>query len=163
MKCKLNILQLLACHRFYVTDFDRDVTAFYPRHLAYDFGYIINVDGLLVSRVDVLGDFEGDVINSRHPGQLELAWIIHRLHLRSSQWQFMFGNSRLVNNMGMADGRVADSSKPAEGSFQLAKRVLRERRVIDVDRFSRDHAHRVTSTHHIFDVHYTDFICPAIP
>jgi hypothetical protein len=145
--------------RFYPIGFDNEIVIYYPLQLAYDFGYVLNVDGLLANKFDILRDLDERLLLIRNPGQLEMHWIYQRLHVRNRQWQFMFNASRLVNNMGMADGRVADTNAPKQGSYELAEKILHKHQMIDTDKFTNDNVNKVTSTHHTFPVDYIDFKC----
>lgn len=126
--------------RFHPLKFDEDILAFYPRRLPYDFGYVLNVDGVVVRRSDLIEDLEKAIPTCSSPGCVEQSWITHRLHVRSRQWQFMHKSSRVVNNMGMADGRVADRRQPpSDGSFELARILVDDGKKIDVDSFADKH------------------------
>lgn len=145
--------------RFHPFVFDGEISAFYPRRLPYDFGYVLNVDGVVARRRDLAEDLRDFLGTCSSPGCLEQGWIIRRLHERSRQWHFMYKHSRMVNNMGMSDGRVADRHQaPAEGSYQLAKILVEERKRIDVESFvrtNRDHTH----THQTSPVDFVDLDC----
>src|SRR6218665_985786 len=145
--------------RFHPFAFDADISAFYPRRLPYDFGYVLNVDGVVARRKDLIEDLRGFLWKCPSPGCLEQGWITHRLHARSRQWHFMYRRSRMVNNMGMSDGRVADRHQgPAEGSYQLARILVEERKRIDVESFVRTNRNHA-NTHQTSPVDFVDLDC----
>ena len=96
---------------------------------------------------------------SRHPGNLENAWLRRRQHVRSRQWQFVYRHSRLVNNMWLHDGRVAASASPSTIGYELARIVSEKKRKIDVARFAEENKFHA-NTHITSEVHYTDLVCP---
>ena len=133
--------------------------AYYPRRIRYDFGYVTNVDGVLMRRRDLLKDLADVLPTAAHPGSVENGWLFRRLHVSSRQWQLVYRHSRLVNNMALQDGRVAASDSPSKHSYDLARMVLDEKRKIDVLRFAESnkfHPH----THITAAVHFIDLVCP---
>ena len=132
---------------------------YYPRRMRFDFGYVTNVDGVLMRRRDLLTDLADVLPTAAHPGRVENAWLFRRLHVRSRQWQLVYRHSRLVNNMALQDGRVAASNSPSNDSYDLARMVLDHKRKIDVVRFAESNKfHR--HTHIRADVHFIDLVCP---
>ena len=70
--------------------------------------------------MDVIDDVKDFLSTCRFPSCLEGGWIRFALHRRSRQWHLMYRRSRMVNNMGMVDGRV-ENSKLQSGSYELAR------------------------------------------
>ena len=57
---------------FHPLPFDNNVKVFYPRRLPYDFGYVLNVDGTMMKREDLIADFQFDkksIPSSRYFGK----------------------------------------------------------------------------------------------
>ena len=147
--------------------------AFYPRRWPFDFGYILNVDGVVARRRDLVTDLGGQLDGSggrgpiddcRSPGCIEDRWIRGALRRRSRQWQATAGRrSTVVNNALADDGRVAGDgvgpdggTEPSEGSLRLARRLVVERRKIDVAAFAAAFADSIRTPHTNFPVEYTD-------
>ena len=132
---------------------------YYPRRMRYDFGYVTNVDGVLMRRRDLLTDLADVLPTAVHPGSVENMWLFKRLHVRSRQWQLVYRHSRHVNNMALQDGRVAASDSPSKDSYDLARMIVDHKRKIDVVRFAESnkfHPH----THITAAVHFIDLVCP---
>ncbi len=112
-----------------------EIYLLFARRLEYDFGYVTNVDGTMMHKKDIIADLGKAMPNFRNPGQFENNWIRNGLHTRSRQWHLMYDSSRLVNNVLSTDGRVIGKAKPVEGSFVLAKDLIKNNKQIDFEPF----------------------------
>lgn len=150
---------------------DDRMYAFFPRRWQYDFGYVLNLDGVVCRRRDLLVDFAGDpdqrgwpaargpFADCRTPGCIEDRWIRRSLRRRSRQWQVMYSrHSAVVNNVLPDDRRVANQAdgKPSEASLELARRLVIEHRKLDVASFAALRADAVRSTHTKLPIGYVD-------
>ena len=147
-----------------VIDGDR-MYAFYPRQWPYDFGYVLNIDGVLVRRRDLLADFSDTedlrITQCTSPGCIENTWIRKSLRRRSRQWQVMYSRlSPVVNNEVQGSARVAgEVSGPGVKTLELVELLVIERKRIDTEAFIREYAEAVRATHERLPVDYVELDC----
>ena len=122
--------------RFFPMAHNSSVFAYYPLRLEHDFGYVLNVDGTMVSKTDFLEDLGDSLSKHKHPGDLENGWVYKKSHIRSKQWHLMYDRSNVVNN-NMYDGRVAAHSQNiSEKMYANAKKFANDKQKLDIIRFS---------------------------
>jgi len=145
------------------------LVAYYPRRLPYDFGYILNIDGVMARTRDIITDFKlgpgdaGDLGLCRKPMCIEQGWMMRALHIRTRQWQLMYRQSRVVNNMGLLKtegGSVASrrDGDIAQGSQDIARVLVEEGNKIDVSAFA-DRYKRHGQVHTTYPVEYIPLQC----
>ena len=134
---------------------DEEIYGLYPLWQPYDFSYVTQVDGPLISK-QRLHDEMGPWLNeTQHPGHVENRWLRRFLHKHARSWHLMYGKTRLVNNKV---GDRVTGSELKESSRQLVNVYLEQHKAIDVEHFrmeNLDHKH----THISVKVQYKDFKC----
>ena len=135
---------------------DEEIYGLYPLWQPYDFGYVTQVDGPLISKQRLHDEMGPWLYETQHPGQVESRWLRRFLHKHARSWHLMYGKSRLVNNKV---GDRVTGSELKESSRQLVNVYLQQHKVIDVEQFrmeNLDHKH----THLSVKVQYKDLKCP---
>ena len=145
--------------RFFPMAHNSSVLAYYPLRLKGDFGYVLNVDGTMVSKTDFLEDLEDKIKTFEGPSNIEGAWMHFKLHVRSKQWHLMSTHSNVLNN-NMNDGRMADHKKKtlSEQAYENAEKFLNDKQKIDILRFSAMNEDPYT-VHRHGEVMYVDTDC----
>ena len=138
--------------RFHTLNIDSDTLIFYPKRLPYDFGYVLNINGTLISKRTLLSDWSPWIRGTRQPNDLESRWIRWNLHTRCRQWHLMYSTSMLVNN-ALPDGRVLNRKQPNEQSLLLLSDLTKKKMKIDIESFIKDYS-SPKQTHIHVPLHY---------
>ena len=138
---------------------EQDVMAFYPLRLPYDFGYLMHVDGLLMSKADMFRDFSETMIRYFDPSSLENGWMKCCLQPRARQWHLMYKTSRVFNNILQEDIRVAKMTSPGQNNYNLTKRLVVDKTEINVEELTKSVVGQTISTHMRRPVSYTALTC----
>ena len=134
---------------------DEEINAFYPLWQPYDYGYVTQVDGPLISKERLHKEIGPWVYDTKHPGEVESRWLRRHLHKYARSWHLMYGKSRLVNNK--VGDRVTGSG-PSEPNRKFVDVYLKQQKAIDIEMFRSEHLnHR--HTHIDVAVQYKDIKC----
>ena len=134
---------------------DEEIYGLYPLWQPFDFGYVTQVDGPIISKERLHHEIGPFLYESQHPGHIEGRWLRRFLHKHARSWHLMYGKSRLVNNKV---GDRVTGSQLKESSLQLVDVYLKQNKVIDVEQFRSEnlqHKH----THIAAKIIYKDLNC----
>ena len=138
---------------------EQDILAYYPFRLPYDFGYLMHVDGLLMSKSEMFKDFSETLTRYFSPSSLESRWVRCCLQSRARKWHLMYKTSRVFNNILPEDKRVMNVASPEQSSYELTRRLLEDNTEIDVEKLTRSVLGRPVNTHMKKPVSYTTLRC----
>ena len=138
---------------------EQDILAYYPLRLPYDFGYVMQVDGILMSKAGMFTDFSEKMTDYFNPSSLENGWMRCCLKPRTRKWHLMYKTTRVFNNILVEDIRVAKMTSPGKNNYDLARRLLVDKTEIDVEKLTKSVVGGPVSTHMRKSVSYIALTC----